>query len=76
MERKEVRQSAGEAVVLCEGCRTDMGLAVLVRGEEVEVVEEGYLLLWWREVVGLSVVRGVNDCMIAGLGGCFKKLGG
>lgn len=75
MERKDVRQSAGEAVVLWEGWRTDIGLAVLVRGEEAEVVEEGYLLLWWREVEGLSVVRGVNDCMVAVLGGCFKKVG-
>jgi hypothetical protein len=78
MERKEVRQSALEAVVLWEGWRTDIGLAVLLRGEEVEVLEEGYLFLWWwREGEGLvSVVRGVNDCMVAGLGGLlFEEAG-
>lgn len=69
MERKEVRQSAGEAVVLWEGWRTDIGLAVLLSGDELEEVEEGYLLLWWREDEGLSVVRDVNDCMVAVLGG-------
>lgn len=72
IETKEVRQSAGEAVVLWEGWRTDIGLAVVLSGV-VEVEEEGYLLLWWREEEGLSVVRAVNDCIFAVLGGCFKK---
>lgn len=58
-----------------EGWRTDIGLAVEERGEEVEVLE-GYLLLWWREDEGLaSVVRGVKDCIVAVFEVCFRKVG-
>lgn len=52
-----------------------MGLAVEERGEEVEVLEEGYLLLWWWEEVDLaSVAREVKDCIFAALGGCFREI--